>query len=163
MRPRAREFWSSDRRFGVRMPGEVVGEMERLCLGSARRETGGILVGRYSEDLRCAEVTEISGPPEDSKQTHDWLLRGVRGLLDRLRLLWKARREYYLGDWHFHPSGDMSESPTDVSTMVAVSRSDHTDCPEPVHILAGLGKTGDLLMRVTVYVRSQGCIDLKEM
>ena len=156
-----REFWSTDRRFGVRMPRDVVDQIRQFCLDSDDRETGGILIGRYSEDLRCAEVTEASGPPADSRRSARWLVRGVMGLKERLRNYWNWRREYYLGDWHFHPRGDLSESSTDVATMLRVSRSNRTDCSEPISVVVGLSRDGSLLISVSVHVQSDGRVELR--
>jgi len=157
----SREFWSTDRRFGVRLSRDVVDKIRRLCVDSNGRETGGILTGRYSEDLRCAEVTEVSGPPADSKRSRNWLVRGVMGLAERLRSCWNWRREYYLGDWHFHPSGDLAESSTDTSTMMRVSRSKQVDCPEPIAVIVGLGRDGSLPMSVSVFTRCGNRINLR--
>ncbi len=155
------QFWSTDGRFGVRIPGEVVDEICWLCTQSGEHETGGILVGRYSEDLRCAEVTEATGPPPDSRRSRAWLVRGVTGLVERLRNCWNRRREYYLGDWHFHPSGDLAESSVDVSAMVKTSRSRLADCPEPVSIIVGLGQDGTVSMSVSVFLRSGRWVQLR--
>ena len=156
----SREFWSRDRRFGFRIPGDVVSEIRHLCMNSDDRETGGIIIGRYSEDLRCAEVTDASGLPADSRRTRNWLVRGIMGLTERLRNCWNRRREYYLGDWHFHPSGDLTESQTDVSAMVKVSHSQRADCPEPISVVVGLGQDGSVLMSVNVFTRSGSHIAL---
>lgn len=156
-----RQYWSNDRRFGVRIPADVVNELHRFCISSDGCETGGILIGRYSEDMRCAEVTEVSGPPEDSRRSRSWLFRGIMGLADRLRHCWDRRREYYLGDWHFHLSGDLAESLIDITAMVKISRSERTDCPEPVSLIIGLGCRESIRMSVSVFTRPGIHVELK--
>ena len=154
------EFWSHDRRFGIHLPGVVLGDIRRMCQEAGDEETGGILIGRYTEDLRCAEVTEASGPPADSERAGNWLIRGVAGLAARLGRSWRRRREYYLGEWHFHPRGNLTESGPDRTTMTKVSRSANSNCPEAVLLIATLFQDGMLGMRASVHTRSGLRIEL---
>lgn len=163
MESEGRQFWSEDRRFGLRLAQDVLDDIRRLCTATNGRETGGILIGRYSEDLRCAEVTEASGPPSDSTCARSWLVRGVRGLVDRLRSCWRLRHEYYVGEWHYHPSGSLAESSTDSSTMARVSQSKHVDCPEPVGLIVAVRDDGSLRMSASVFTGCRGQIVLKQV
>ncbi|MCK4624704.1 MAG: Mov34/MPN/PAD-1 family protein [Phycisphaerae bacterium] len=129
------EFWSKDGRFGLRFSSDVLEQIRIVCCKAGGLETGGILVGRYTEDRRCAEVTRISGLPADSRAGRRWLIRGVKGLLSWLQDLWVRDREYYLGEWHFHPSGDLASSDTDRSSMRTVMKSQRCQCPEPVLVI----------------------------
>ena len=47
---------------------------------TGNKETGGILVGRYSASLQIVYINELSNPPSDSKAGFCWFNRGVKGL-----------------------------------------------------------------------------------
>ena len=74
------EFWSIDKRFGIRLHQEQVDYLIRLCTEAGNQETGGIVVGYYNEMHNCAIVTKVSSPPPDSKASTTWFNRGVQGL-----------------------------------------------------------------------------------
>jgi proteasome lid subunit RPN8/RPN11 len=61
------EFWSEDRAFGHKVPLQVLSQMLELSRSAAPKETGGVLVGYYTEARDCAVVTEVSGAPPDSR------------------------------------------------------------------------------------------------
>ena len=53
--------------FAVEFRASVLGAIERYCRNVGSVETGGILVGGYSDDRGIAIVREASPPPPDSK------------------------------------------------------------------------------------------------
>jgi hypothetical protein len=50
--------------------------------------------------------------------------------------LWHEN-QYYLGEWHYHPSNLPSPSKTDIDQMNSVSSTPKFNCPEPILIIAG--------------------------
>lgn len=73
-----------DGRFALEIEASVVGTLDRYCLSAGSSETGGILVGRYSDDLSLAIVLEATPPPSDSKRGRAWFVRGGNGLRNLL-------------------------------------------------------------------------------
>jgi len=54
------EFWSSDKRFGIRLHQEQVDHLIQLCTKAINQETGGIVVG-YSVDRKFFKKGVESG------------------------------------------------------------------------------------------------------
>ena len=127
---------SLDGRFGVRLGPRQFETLMGLCRKSGSMETGGLLVGRYNETRDTADVTRVWGPPSDSvrRRTNFW--RGTSGLQEKLDSLWTSQ-EYYLGEWHYHPTGAGHPSKTDMRQMARISRSSTYNCPEPILIVVG--------------------------
>lgn len=130
------QFWSEDRLFGLVIPCQVLRQLLSLCAEAVPRETGGILVGYYTDSLECAIVTAASGPPVDSRSGKTWFVRGIQGLHAWLHRLWR-RREYYLGEWHLHRSGTSEPSGADIIQMRQNSQSPEYKCPEAVLLILG--------------------------
>ena len=107
-----------------------------MCRESGDLETGGVLVGRYNETHDTAIVTQLWGPPEDSVRRRISFWRGTQGLQQQLDSLWKTR-EYYLGEWHYHPGGAGEPSKGDIKQMVRIAKSLDYNTPEPVLIVVG--------------------------
>lgn len=127
---------SSDGRFRVRVGCRQLKGLWAMCHQSGGLETGGLLVGRYNEAHDTAIVTRVWGPPEDSVRRRTSFWRGIRGLQRKLDSLWKAR-EYYLGEWHYHPGGAGQPSETDISQMARIARAPQYNTPEPILIVVG--------------------------
>ena len=85
-------------------------------------ETGGVLMGRFSEVSRVAHVVDVLGAPDDSLRSRDEFVLGTKGLRRRLReysesVNWSL---YCLGTWHSHLQSS-GPSKTDRATARAVT------------------------------------------
>jgi len=153
------EYWSRDQRFGMALPERELARMVGFCKRAKGKETGGILVGSYSEKHDCALVGSVSKAPRDSQAGPTWFRRGVSGLQRWLSKLWKSKT-YYLGEWHFHPFAAPDPSGTDISEMVGVSKDDRCKCPEPVLVILGGNPAADWQLRAFVFPRGQARVEL---
>ncbi len=154
------EFWSIDRRFGLKIGERAAARLLCFVLRSGDTETGGILVGFYTETLDCAVVTAVSGPPADSQRARSWFARGIRGLQRWLERLWRTEGDYYLGEWHVHTGAAPDPSPRDIEQMQQIAPSELYRCPEPILLIIG----GDLRRhgnaRAFVFPRGQDPVEL---
>ena len=155
-------FISSDRRFALCLPAELIHHVQVRCSSAGSSEIGGILVGNYSENQRVAEVTAISDSPEDSVTSYSFFIRGTRGLCQWLRNLWKRNSQYYLGEWHFHPGDNCKPSGLDEKTMTGIARADAYKCPEPILLLVGGNKTSGWLLHAQVTTRDGTTVVLQK-
>jgi integrative and conjugative element protein (TIGR02256 family) len=149
------EFWSDDNIFGLKIPDRRIKQLLRLCGRSSPCETGGILLGRYSNALDYALVTSITNAPADSRSGRTWFVRGVRGLQSKIDNMWRRKEGYYLGEWHFHPFGEPSPSGTDSSQMREIARSPQYRCPEPILLIIGGDPPKDWTARAFIYLSGQ--------
>lgn len=132
---------TKDGTFAMELPSAVIGALERYCRDAGSVETGGILIGRYSDDLALASVREATAPPTDSKRGHSWFVRGVSGLREMLGKRWRAKeRTFYIGEWHFHPASQVEPSGDDFAQMLEISKAREYDCKEPLLLILGAGK-----------------------
>jgi integrative and conjugative element protein (TIGR02256 family) len=116
---------------------EMVNEIFEMCKKSYPNETGGILIGHYSSDLKRAQITIVTGAPLDSKMGKRWFHRGTNKLQQLLDKVWGEHGDYYLGEWHFHPDGTPKPSAHDIKEMKMISKDSKYHCPEPILIIAG--------------------------
>lgn len=154
------EFWSKHRTFGLKVPPRALSRMLELSRRNAPKETGGVLVGYYTEAQDCAVVTEVSGAPADSKSGRNFFVRGTAGLQRWLNRLWRRERHFYLGDWHSHPGEAPRASPTDVAQLQEIARDESRKCPEPVTLLIGGCAADANDAAAYVYPRDAGLIEL---
>lgn len=146
---------STDGRFAVTFPPEALRELVEHTKGAGNLETGGVLVGRYNDDLNHATVTEVIGPPPDSKAWRTGFVRGVGGLARRLLDLWNSRgRSYYLGEWHFHPRVIPHASTDDEQQMLQIAGDKGYRCPEAILVIVGGGPSHPWSLAAYVFTRS---------
>jgi integrative and conjugative element protein (TIGR02256 family) len=129
---------TQDGAFAVELQASALSALDQYCRDAGSAETGGILVGRYSEDLSLAIVREATPPPTDSRRGRAWFVRGVNGLRDMLSKRWRVReRTYYVGEWHFHPAAHVEPSSDDFKQMLEISRARAYECKEPLLLIFG--------------------------
>ena len=128
------KFSLSNGSFRMTMQDEHIHTIVDHLKKAKMKETGGILIGRYSDNLTLAEVTLVTGPPKDSKSGTTWFHRGTKGLKKLLNDKWK-NQEFYIGEWHFHPNGSTTPSPQDLTQLSEISKSPQFKCPEPLMII----------------------------
>lgn len=80
-------------------------------------ETGGVLIGRFSQIGNCFQIVDVLSAPEDSTRSPAEFVLGTRGLKASINALAQSSRGtlQVVGTWHSHlqPSGP---SGTDVAT-----------------------------------------------
>ncbi|MBA2714093.1 MAG: Mov34/MPN/PAD-1 family protein [Rubrobacteraceae bacterium] len=154
------EFWSEDRAFGLKVPSEALSRMLELSRRATPRETGGVLVGYYTEAQDCAVVTEVSRAPPDSRSGKNIFVRGTAGLQRWLNKLWLRERRFYLGDWHSHPGQTPRPSLTDMAQLEEIAEDKSRKCPEPVALLIGGAAAEANDAAAFVYPKDLGLIEL---
>ena len=148
------KFKTSDMRFGITISGMLIDKILKYCKETEDIETGGILVGYYNKKHDWAIVTDISGPPENSKRTSVSFSRGVKGIQKWLNVIWSVHRHYYLGEWHYHPFARPDASLVDTKQMKEHSENDPLKCPEPIMLIFG-GDPNDL-WKMKAYIYPKG-------
>ena len=145
-------FEDSSQSFRVIISDEVVKHMFLLCDANRTRETGGILVGSYSNDFTTAHIDEATSPPSDSRFGRDWFHRGTNGLVELLRQRWEAEpRTHYVGEWHFHTEHVPWPSPQDKRQMQEVAHDDRYNCAQPLLIIVCPVQEGQWVVKCFVF------------
>lgn len=140
---------------------DAISEMSRLCQSCGLAETGGILIGNYSQDHRTAFINRVTGPPNDSQHYFANFVRGVRGLQDLLNKLWsQPEKQYYIGEWHYHPLPILNPSGEDVRQMQTIALSGAYACPEPILIIVGGSTETECRFSVTIHPMHEKAISL---
>ncbi|WP_158262277.1 MULTISPECIES: Mov34/MPN/PAD-1 family protein [Pirellulaceae] len=138
-------------------------DLIRICNQASDKETGGILVGRYSKDLKTAVVSQLTGPPADSQGFLSSFRRGVAGLQSLLDQYWSGSSStYYLGEWHYHPSHNASPSTVDIAQMKAIANDSNYFCPEPILLIVAKSDSGGFAYSANVFFRSGGYLSLQQ-
>lgn len=158
------EFWSSDQRFGLKITAVQISKLLEICKCVGDQETGGIVIGFYTDLHNCAVVTDVSNAPQDSSSGSNWFQRGKYGLQEWLNHLWtRKRKQYYLGEWHFHPFSTPIPSQTDVIQMEQIANSDLYQCPEPLLLIIGGNPVDQWDLKIYAFPRSRPSLELKKL
>lgn len=156
---------TEDGTYAIEIHPSVLLNIDQYCHNAGSVETGGILIGRYSEDLALAIVLEATLPPTDSKRGRSWFVRGVNGLREMLwTRWWSDERTFYIGEWHFHPVPSVEPSGADFSQMTQISRAHEYDCKEPLLIIFGATKKkGERTFRAFVSPSTKKTMEFRRM
>jgi len=135
----------------VNVSWEVYQNLIGECVKAEGTETGGVLIGNYSEDQRVAYVKSATPPPIDSKHYKCDFVRGVSNLKNILDSAWE-KGQYYIGEWHYHPSSSPLPSRTDRKQMMKLANNKKLNCPEPILIIIG-GDDSEWSISMSMYNR----------
>lgn len=122
---------------------------------AGRRETGGILIGRYDADGWTAEVVEATSKPRGSSSGWWSFKRGNAGLAELLQERWRDGF-HYLGEWHFHPGAAATPSETDKRSMRRIASDPAYQCRQPILIIVGGNVDAAWELSVTVFDKEAG-------
>ena len=91
------EFCTQKKNLGMTIYEKQIATIVAECCKSFINETGGILMGYYTNNQSCAEITDISKRPIDSACAKNWFYRGIVGLQALLNHYWhQETKKYYL-------------------------------------------------------------------
>lgn len=101
------------------------------------QETGGMLLGYWSDDTVVVTACIESGPRAERGAL--WFEPDQEWQTARLAEVYQAsgRTTTYLGDWHSHPGGAPYPSWRDRRTLRAVRRSPGARAPRPLMLIVG--------------------------
>lgn len=144
----SREFRSANGVFSAVVSSHAFSQLLQHAAKSGTLETGGIAMGRYSDDHSCAMVDQFTGPPEDSQHGRFSFVRGVKGLQSMISRMWSRERCFYLGEWHYHPMAAAEPSMQDLSQMMDIASNVDYACPEVLLFILGGDANGTWELRV---------------
>lgn len=117
----------------VRFLGAAADEMRVRFLRAGDKETGGVLYGRIDPQRQIIYVAQASPPPPDSVGHAYVFQRGIEGLPEQVAQADELTGGLitYVGEWHTHPRGYGSLSPTD-QAAVGILQAVHAAARFPV-------------------------------
>ena len=102
-------------------------------------ETGGHIFGERNDAARVIWVSEVSGPPPDSKASPNGFVCGIKGVAEASKD--KSRSSggstKFVGMWHTHPKRSPKPSDTDYRSMREIVDSPALSCPRSLLLIIG--------------------------
>ena len=135
----------------IQLGSEQLDVMVKFCATSGRKETGGILVGKYDRDQKRACISIVSDAPDDSHRGQSTFFRGTRssGLAESAV---EQKQGYYLGEWHYHPFAlHRGQAQLTWKQMQNVEEDSGHHCPEPIMLILGGDPKGSWTIRAFVF------------
>lgn len=119
------------------LPKAIIEDMIKYANQTFPSETGGCLMGYFSKNKKDIVVSSLVGPGPNSKNNKTSFIpdygfqeREIKKLYAKLK-----RCHTYLGDWHSHPNGSLSLSPTDKTALNNIARYPKARVPQPIMML----------------------------
>lgn len=133
---------------------KIVCVIRKQALEAFPNETGGFLVGKYSDDNRSAIVSLVlnpvkitSGPTSFQRETD-----GMESVWDELY----KEGLIYLGEWHSHPNGSSMYSATDKKALTNIAQCKDVLIRNPIMLIVSLSKTK--INKINAYYYDNGKI-----
>ena len=130
--------------YSVRMAPQALAELRAWIRRSERLngrlvETGGHLFGERNDAARVMWVSEVSGPPPDSKASPSGFVCGFEGVVESSEERSRISRNSlkFIGMWHTHPNGSPKPSETDYRAMRDIVSDPSLSCPRSLLLIVG--------------------------
>lgn len=154
-------FYSKEVLLRITVNEKSISSMYQLCNEAYPNETGGILVGRYADEV-TAEIAVVIGPSMDSRSGRTNFIRGTKGINKLIKEYWKQGL-YYLGEWHFHPNGTSDPSAIDTQTMISIANNSRYNCPEPILIIISGSDNSNYDEKLYLFFKDSYNLEFKEL
>ena len=102
-------------------------------------ETGGHLFGERNDAAQVIWVSEVSGPPPDSKASLNGFVCGTEGVAEASKDMSRSSGGSirFVGMWHTHPNSSPKPSDTDFQSMCEIVHSPALSCPRSLLLVIG--------------------------
>jgi len=148
------ELCTPDKAIWLRIKVSALKSAYRICTDSGHLEVGGSLIGSYSQNKATCTIHKFLPPTPDSKKGKYNFELGIVGLREIFEKFWK-KKQFYVGDWHFHPRSAATPSLQDLSQLKIISESSNLKCASPVMIIIG-EETNSFTISATVHLKDNG-------
>lgn len=112
-------------------------------------ETGGFLVGKYSNDSMKALVLQNLLPPKIASSPTSFQ-RETDGMEPIWNQLYKEGL-FYIGEWHSHPNGKPDYSTIDKKALTNIAMCDNVVIKRPVMLIIGITEKGCIQLKAYYY------------
>lgn len=107
-------------------------------------ETGGILLG--TDDNQAIVIHHAGGPgPKALRESHRFL-RDLAHAQQLAEWAWMEDRSQWIGEWHTHPSGDLTPSCYDLDAYTRHLHDPELGFSRFISIIVGLSPTGQVML-----------------
>lgn len=144
------KYYCRDIELEIVISEELTIRLYELGLKYHPAEYGGILVGKYSDDLKTCFIEETIVPTKHKSSRYSFE-RGKEGLFQKLTEYYHQNPQLiYVGEWHTHPDSTPVPSITDKKAMIKIAADEDVKISSPVLIILGVTKT---IYSVGIYIQ----------
>ncbi len=113
---------SSEKTLGVRLSARVDAQIRAEIAARPSVETGGVLIGRFSQAANVFQIVDVLPAPPDSSFSPEKFVLGTQGLRAAIEDVIRASHGtlYVLGTWHNH-LGDFGPSVLDAQSAISLA------------------------------------------
>lgn len=140
MKSRNPQLWGFPERDAiVQLPDTVLQGIKGMAIDAFPNETGGTLIGYYSDNRRIAHIRRALNVQVGGASGETWFYRPPDTIDDQLERVYKKSRGrlHYLGEWHTHPSASSMPSITDIRSLYKLANEPEVATDTPILFILG--------------------------
>jgi len=114
-------------------------KLTKVALQNYPNESGGFLVGYYSQDFMTLHITDFV-LPQQQKSSSFLFERSIIGIKEVFNKLFVTKKYYYIGEWHTHPNGSSMYSQIDLKAMIEIATCETVNITNPILLIFSVSK-----------------------
>lgn len=134
------KLYNQQKEVNLNIPDILFDKLSTVAIQNYPNESGGFLVGYYSEDLTALNITDLILPNEHTSSKYSFK-RSIKGINKIFESLFSSKKHYYIGEWHSHPDGSSIFSKTDLNAMEEIANSETVTITNPILLIVSINKT----------------------
>jgi [CysO sulfur-carrier protein]-S-L-cysteine hydrolase len=114
-------------------------KLSRLAKTNFPNETGGTLLGHYTNSMKIAVITEITRSKKNAKTSPVSFIRpSDHGeSIENKKIIRAKGKLFYLGEWHSHPNGNPHPSTNDLRSLMFLAVHPNVPADTPIMLIIG--------------------------
>lgn len=131
------KFFNQHKQVNLVIEESLITKISQIGLEKYPYETGGFLVGYYSDDSMTLYITDCLIPNKQKSMSY-LFERSIDGMKQVFKNLFERKQHFYVGEWHTHPNGSSMYSSTDLSAMIEIATCKTVNITNPVLLILSI-------------------------
>lgn len=140
-------------------------KLSRLAKTNFPNETGGTLLGHYTNSMKIAIITEIIKSGKNTKTSPVSFIRPSDhdNSMENKKIIRAKGKLFYLGEWHSHPKGNPRPSHNDLKSLVGLATHPGVPADTPIMLIIGYDLSPDLKNLTCSVAEKNGSCEISTM
>lgn len=131
------KFFNQHKQVSLIIEENLLKKISQIGIEKYPYETGGFLVGYYSDDTMTLYITDYL-IPHKQKGMSFLFERSIDGMKQVFKNLFEHQKHFYVGEWHTHPNGSSVYSSTDLNAMIEIADCKTVNITNPVLLILSI-------------------------
>lgn len=131
------KFFNQHKQVNLIVEESIIAKISQIGIEKYPLETGGFLVGYYSNDSMTLHIKDLLLPSKQKGMAY-LFERSIDGMKQVFKKLFEDQKYFYIGEWHTHTNGSSMYSSTDLNAMIEIANCETVSITNPILLILSI-------------------------